>query len=289
MTADGRPLPAEHFYVPLGDERYLATAATAGPWDPAAQHGGPPAALLGRAIERTPGGSATVVARATCEILGPVPVGEVALSSRVVRPGRSVELVEATLDAAGRTAARMLAWRVVATPPDVPVPTGPRWGPGDGDGEDGGADTDGSGDIAGVPPLPERAATTPPGDWHDGYLSAVEWRFVRGEFGRPGPATVWTRARVPLVAGEEPTSLQRALLVADSGNGVSNVLPIAGWWFINPELTVHLHRPAEGAWVAVEARTTITPGGAGLAESRLYDRSGPIGRGAQALYVARRA
>ncbi|MFL6138046.1 MAG: thioesterase family protein [Frankiaceae bacterium] len=266
------PPPADCFFEPLGGERYLATAATAGPWDPGAQHGGPPSALLGRAIERTPSPgpakrvAASVVVRATCEILGPIPVGEVTASSRVVRPGRSVELVEATLEAAGRPAARMLAWRVVPAPADVPVA-----------------------ERASLPwPVPERAVGIPPGDWHDGYLTAIEWRFVDGRFDRPGPATAWTRARVPLVAGEQPTPLQRTLLIADTGNGISGVLPMGEWWYINPELTVHLHRPAEGEWLAVEARTVITPGGAGLAESRLHDHRGPIGRGAQALLVARR-
>jgi Thioesterase-like superfamily len=266
------PLPAACFYEPLGDERYHATAATGGPWDPGAQHGGPPAALLGRAVERTPpsgAGAATVVVRATCEILGPIPVGEVAVASRIARPGRSVELVEATLTASGRVAARMSAWRVVPAPADVPIAAR-------------------SAQPLPLPP-PERAAGIPPGDWHDGYLSAIEWRFATGRFDRPGPATAWTRARAPLVAGEAPTPLQRTLLVADVGNGISGELAMGGWWYINPELTVHLHRPAEGEWLAVEARTTITPGGGGVAESRLHDERGPIGRAAQALYVARRA
>jgi hypothetical protein len=77
-------------------------------------------------------------------------------------------------------------------------------------------------------------------------------------------------------------------LVADSGNGISNVLPIGEWLFINPELTVHLHRYPTGEWLAVDALTTLSRGGAGLAESRLHDLDGPVGRAAQALLVARR-
>ena len=49
---------------------------------------------------------------------------------------------------------------------------------------------------------------------------------------------------MPLVAGEEPTGLQRVLAVADSANGVSAVLPLGDWLFINPELTVHLRARA---------------------------------------------
>ena len=266
-----REPPAPSFFVPLGPDRnggdrYRATAATGGPWDPAAQHGGPPAALLTRAVEQVAPRDGMHLARLTCEILGPVPVGELTVSARVARPGRSVELLEASLTAGERVAARLSAWRVAVAPEDLPV-TAPRSEP---------------------PPLPDESLPGPLEGWHDGYLSAVEFRFASGGFDVSGPATVWTRARVPLVPGEELTPAQRVALVADVGNGISNELPIREWWFINPELTVHLFRQPVGEWIAVEARTSMVAGGAGLAESRLHDRDGAVGRGAQALLVGRR-
>lgn len=96
---------------------------------------------------------------------------------------------------------------------------------------------------------------------------------------------MWTRLRHPLVAGEEPTGLQRLLAVADSGSGVSGVLDLREWLFVNPELTVHVARRVEGEWVCMRARTQLTPGGVGLATSVLYDERGEVGRGAQALLV----
>ena len=104
---------ADSFFVPLGDDRWLATARTRGPWDPAAQHGGPPSALLGRAMQRCEPRTDMIVARVTCEILGPIPVGELTVRARVVRQGRSVELLEAALSAGGRDVARASAWRVL--------------------------------------------------------------------------------------------------------------------------------------------------------------------------------
>jgi hypothetical protein len=98
---------------------------------------------------------------------------------------------------------------------------------------------------------------------------------------------VWSRLRVPLVPHEEPSGLQRVLAVADSGNGLSSALPMT-WLFINPELTVHLHREAVGEWVLVEAATTVSPGGAGLATTALADEQGPLGVGAQSLLVRER-
>src|SRR5580658_3615639 len=106
---------ADSFYLPLGDDRWQATIHTAGPWDPGAQHGGPPSALLGRAIQRCAPRDDMIVARFTCEILGAIPVGELEVRARVIRPGRSVELVEAVASAGARDVASARAWRVLRT------------------------------------------------------------------------------------------------------------------------------------------------------------------------------
>lgn len=257
---------ADSFYVPLGDGRWQATVHTTGPWDARAQHGGPPSALLGRAMRECEPRADMMIARFTCEILRPIPVGEISVAVRVARPGRSVELLEATASAGGREVARAAAWRVLRTAADpvasrLAVPEGP---PGQ------------------YPAMPR------PREWVDGYLSAIEWRAIRGNLSTPGPASVWGRMRYPLVPDEEPNSLERVLAVADSGNGISWEMDIARWHFINPELTVHVHREAEGEWICLDAQTTISPGGVGLATSVLSDLAGPVGVGAQSLLVAPR-
>jgi hypothetical protein len=250
------------FFTDLGGGRFLANEATTGPWDARYQHGGPPSALLGRAIEQTQPRPDAMVARVTVEILGAVPVGELTVHAEVVRPGRSVELLEASMSAGDRVVARARAWRVTRThgmqvDPRVPAPA----------------------------PVPEAAGDgTVPG-WVDGYLQAIEWRWVRGHLSEPGPAVAWGRMRHPLVDDEQPSPLTRVLVLADSGNGVSSELTIDRWLFINPELTVHLHREAEGEWVCLDAVTTISDGGVGLATSVLSDGRGPIGHGAQTLLV----
>ncbi len=254
------------FFVPLAEGRWLATGHTTGPWDARFQHGGPPSALLGRAVELVEPREDVIVARMSVEILGPIPVGELDLRARVLRPGRSVELVEAALAVDGRDVARAHAWRVRRTTGKA-VPSR----------------------HAVPPPLPTEVPPMEFGAWLEGYLQALEWRFVRGHFTTTGPATVWARQVVPLVADEEPSPLQRVLLVADSGNGISSELDLTRWHFINPELTVHLHREAVGEWVCLDAATTISTDGVGLATSVLSDLDGPLGVGAQSLLVAPRA
>jgi hypothetical protein len=121
-----------------------------------------------------------------------------------------------------------------------------------------------------------------------GYVSAMEWRFASGGFQQPGPAQAWMRPRVPLVAGEETSPFCRALLVADSGNGISAHLDPTRWLFVNVDLTVVLHRLPRGEWLLLDATTTIGPAGAGLASSRLSDLDGAIGQGMQTLVVTPR-
>jgi hypothetical protein len=251
------------FFVARGPGRYEATEWTRGPWDPRHQHGGPPAALLAAELDRV-GSPEMVFARLTFEILGAIPVGPVEVVAEVERPGRSVELVGGELRADGRAVMRARAWRVRPSPAEGP---------------------------SGQPPLPVPAVGEPPpasfGEF--GYAGAIEWRWARGGWFEPGPAVVWTRLLVPLVEGDEILPLQRALAVADSGNGVSAVLDWGTHLFINPELTVHVLRAPRGEWVCLDARTEIAAGGAGVATSVLSDGEGPVAHGAQALLIAPRA
>jgi acyl-CoA thioesterase len=79
------------------------------------------------------------------------------------------------------------------------------------------------------------------------------------------------------------------LAVADSGNGISSELDVVQWHFINPELTVHLHREPVGEWVCLDARTSVAGGATGVATARVFDERGLVAVSAQALLVTRRA
>lgn len=254
------------FFEPLDEGRFLGTDNTVGPWNPAHQHAGPASALLARAVEGTSDRTHSMVTRFTAEILGPLPVGvPLDVSAEVVRPGRSVELVATSMSAAGREVMRGAAWRMRTEVLNLtPAPREP------------------------APPFVDVADDRGFGDGLSGYLGAMEWRWVAGHFMAPGPATVWARMRIPLVPDEEPSPLQRVLALADSGNGISGVLDFGAWFFINTDLTVHLHRLPVGEWVCLQAATVVEQNGVGLAHSTLFDRDGAIGRGAQALLVGPR-
>lgn len=251
-------------------EGFLATELTRGPWDPSAQHAGPPAGLLGRAIEGVEGGEGFQVGRITFEILGSVPIGRLQVEARLARPGRSVQMVEATLSGDDGPLVLARAWRIRTA--DLELPPG-------------------SIAAAAAPPAPEEGSE---GDFFPtgqdvGYHTAMEWRAVGGGFLEPGPATVWMRMRGSLVSGEEPSALQRILVAADVGNGISAVLDWRRYLFINVDLSVHLERMPVGDWVCVDAITHPARNGVGTAESVLWDRDGRIGRAAQTLLIAERS
>ncbi|HEX2706540.1 MAG TPA: thioesterase family protein [Solirubrobacterales bacterium] len=256
------------FYEPAGD-RYVATELTRGPWDPGAQHAGPPSALLAREIELLSDADLFQVGRITFEILRPIPIAPAHLSARVLRPGRRVQLVEAEFSDGKQVLMRATAWRIQIAPVDLPP-----------------------GSVAALepPPGPDQGfeADFFPTDQEHGYHSAMEVRFIEGGFMKVGPATAWLRMRQPLVAGEEPSPLQRVLVAADVGNGISAPLDYRQFMFLNVELTVHLERMPAGEWICVAATMLPRPSGIGIAESVLSDEEGRIGRAAQTLVVSKR-
>ncbi len=250
--------------------RFLPTEIARGPWDPGALHGGAPAALLMRAFEQLPTLDGLELARVTYELLRPVPLEGLLLEAEVVRPGKRVQLLEGSLRSAdGTEIVRARALRVRRA--DL----------------DGSAGTEVPGPPSGPDQGAERLPATPPPHQPTFFPAAIEIRFVSGGFGG-GPATGWFRLKVPLLAGEEPTPLQRLAAAADFGNGISTVLSWDRYVFINPDLTIYLDREPVGEWICLEARTLLSPGGVGTAESVLYDERGRVGRAIQSLLVAPR-
>lgn len=256
------------FFEPAGTGTFVATPATAGPWSAQAQHGGPPSALAARALELHEPDEGQRLARVAVDILRPVPLGKIAVRTRTVRPGRRVALLEAVLEADGQEVMHARGWRIAISDGQVPaVGTGPA-----------------------PPPIPdERSLSSLRGAHTAGYLEAMDFRFVAGDgFRTLGPAVVWGRPQIPLIPDEEPSPMSRALLIADSGSGVSATLDPVDFLFINVDLTVILSRDPVGEWLLLDAATTIGEQGTGLAETTISDVQAPCGTALQTLLVAPR-
>lgn len=255
---------AEAFFIPDGDH-FKSTELCRGPWNPEYQHGGPPAALMARAVEQSPGGENPFqVARMTVEFLSPVPLSVFSIKTEVIRSSKKTQLIQVWLSCNDSPVCRAMALLIRKTRislPSVPSP-GMKLKP-----------------PAESPPLELSFFPDKPG-----YHKAMELRITDGTFGS-GAVAAWFRMRYPLVPGETPSPLQRVMIAADSGNGISMILDPAQYIFINPDLTVYLHRLPEGEWVGLDAATTPQPSGVGFAESALYDEHSSIGRSLQSLVV----
>jgi hypothetical protein len=257
----------DSFFEQVAPGTFQASAATAGPWDPQAQHGGPPSALAVRELDRHEPAEHMRLARVAVDILRPVPVGTLTVATRTVRPGKRVALLEAVIQADGHDVLHARGWRI-ALSDEAPSITREET----------------------VPPIP--GPPDGPPSFHGmhvhGYLSAIDWRFVTGGFDRLGACKAWGKPRIPLLPGEQMSPMCRAMLLADSGSGVSAVLDPARFVFINVDLTVVLQRDPAGDWLLLDALSTMGGNGTGLAETQLLDGTGVVGTAAQTLLIARR-
>lgn len=249
----------------------VPTTRARGPWSPDALHGGPVAALVARCAERhgDNGEDGRQLARLTLELLRPVPLAPLTVTSAPVKSGRRVQLLDVVVRAGEveLATARVLRLRVASDGPDPGGRSSPE---------------------VPAPPPPEACPPAPaPYDRYEAFHNrGVEMRFADRLGGSvPGPSTVWIRLRVPVVAGEAPTPWQRTAAVADFGNGISSELDFTTTTFVNADLTVSVHRPPSGEWVCLDARTRYGTPGIAAAESALWDRQGRVGRSLQHLVV----
>ena len=247
--------------------RYVPTQLARGPWNPKALHGGAPAALFATVCETYDPGPAAFVARLTVELMRPVPLAPLELRVRTIRPGKKVQWIEAMLlDDADQEVARATALRIRSD------------------------DVDTSGSVHPVvdapdPPDSFDAQAFPFGEGAIGFWNVHDVRLVRGSWMEPGPGIAWFRLRCPVIAGDPISPIARVAAAADFGSGVVEPGAHDERGAINPELTVHVHRHPAGEWVCLESGAWAQPHGVGMAETRLHDEVGVIGRGVQSLLV----
>ncbi len=256
------------------------TVYSRSPWYDHACHGGPVAALIVHLAERRVAGirPTFAVTRVTIELPRPVPRQPLTPEVTVVDSGRRTAVTAVELaDPSGRVVARGRVTHVRADAAlDLPAATPTLEGP------------------RPVPPAPERV---PAGEmaWRAGEGTGVAFHShgvrmapIEGDLDGRGPCVVWIRPLCALADGTALSPAARAAAVADFVNGVSAVLPHAGWLFINPDLDVHLHRQPAGDWIGLDAASWVEPTGVGMAAGTLFDTRGPVGRCVQSLLVDRR-
>jgi len=252
------------FFVPDGDG-WIATSHTRGPWSRTHQHGGPPAALVAHVVEAAV--PELSVVRFTIDFLRPVPIDRLRVRLEPLRHGSKVQrwigFLLHTETIVAHAVITLIRRDAVSLKPLT--------------------------DDASALPLPEASAPFqfPFFREPDGYHTAMETRLARGEFGS-GRAAAWMRQRVPLLPGTPPSPLERVLIAADSSSGVSAAIDHRLQTAVNADLTVALSRPLEGEWVGLDSVSAYEPSGIGLADTRICDTRGTVGRGLQSLVLEQR-
>ncbi len=242
---------------------FSPTEHVGGAWDRATQHIAPALGLLAHEVERDLAarrGGDLVVSRLSYDILGTVPVEPVEVTVEVLRPGRTIELVEARASYAGRAVVILRAW--LAEPYATAALAGS--------------------DLPAVPGPDELQPWDMSGLWPGGFIASVEVR--RKEMG-PGRSTCWVRTGHDLVADEPVSRLAAVAGLLDITNGIAVRADPTKVAFPNLDLTAHLFRaPAEG-WLGLDTTVSFGPGGIGVTSSVLHDEEGPLGTSAQTLTV----
>lgn len=255
----------DHYYVALGDGRYAPTMHAQGAWSDLEQHMAVVTGLLVHRLERHDPRPDLQWARMSFDILGMIHFAETTVRTRTVRPGRTIELVEAVASTGGRDVVRASAWRLAR------------------------ADT---AEVAVVeaPSLPDPGSVplwSGMQHWGGHFLQTLEFRAEPGDL-RPGRGHVWVRTSYPLVAGEETTDLARWCGMLDVANGIVGRQSPQEWLFPNVDLTLHLHRQPAGPWVGLDTQVSWGASGIGQSSSVVHDEHGAVGTVEQSLTLRKR-
>lgn len=248
------------YFQRIDGSTFRATDHVSGAWDTRFQHIAPALGLLTHAVEqdRDARRGDLVVARLSYDILGTVPVDVVEVAVRVVRPGRTIELVEASLSHRGRVAVLLRAW--LMQPRDT-------------------AGLEGS-ELPRIPPPTQVPAWDPSTVWPGGFIASVEVRRTQTE---PGRASFWVRTPLGLVEDEKVSPLSRAAGLLDIANGMTVRVSPSSVAFPNVDLTAHLFREPHGDWTGFDTTVSFGAGGVGLTSSVIHDLHGPVGTSSQIL------
>jgi len=253
------------FFTTEDNEWFVPTEHTRGPWHKDHCHAGPPTGLVARALELAVPGKR--LCRLTVELMRPVPHAGFRVEATIKRDGRSVCVSRASIvDADGREC--VSASGLHMTPQmEHSYPTATMNFGKPEDAAPGGFPI--ARTLHGLPAFNGKG---------------VETRYPEGEGPDIGPTSVWM-CTVPLLENEVPSPFQRICPLADCGNAFSRNAEPWDVSFINPDLTINLHREPEGEWLGSKSVGHWHGNGHGLADAILFDHLGACGRATQSLLL----
>jgi hypothetical protein len=251
------PADAEHapFFTRVGDALVPGEIAQGG-WGPTLG-GQVVGGLLARAVEARIDDPELIPVRLTVDILRRVATEPVQVSAEVVRVGKRMRALSATMTQHGEVVARASTLHLrPSTQPSDDAWTTPL-------------------SMPPMPAEPERFNPAVPM-----FITAYGKEPAGGGFPwqYDGPRYAWLREIRPLVAGEEMSPFVRAALAVDVTASMTNFTP-SGLGFINADYTLALCRLPEGPYIGLAALTHYSAEGIAVGSATLFDARGPIGTG----------
>jgi len=251
----------DFYYQSLGGGRFRSTLHAQGAWNEHEQHMAPASGIMAHCLERHEPRDGLRMARLSFEILGLIPGGEFTVVTTTLRPGRTIELLQAELVAGGRVAIRATAWRMITSDTSAVAAV----------------------EDVRIPALEDCKPYDGASIWPGGYISSLEMRVADGH--RPGSGKVWLRTSHPLTDASDSGDLARLIGLVDTANGIAaRVPPGAGSYaFPNVDLQIHMYRKPSGEWLGLDNAVSFGADGIGLTSTVLHDLAGPFGRAEQIL------
>jgi hypothetical protein len=232
---------------------YVPTPASRGPWDANSLHGRVIIGLLGHEIERVYGDLEFTPARLTVDMYRLPDLSPVEVTTRVVREGRRIKVVDAEFISGGVSAGRATCQFLRRTE----APTGTVWKQPDWD-------------------APKPADIDPPTDPRAGMGGMWAMRPISGAFGTIGQKRTWMSEVRELVEGAPLTPFVRVAVAADFASPFAHAGD-KGLEYINSDVTVYLHRALRGEWLGFEVVSHGATDGVAVGDCFLYDEDGWIG------------
>lgn len=251
-----------HAYFQREGDLLVPDKTARSPWSREQQSGLAIAGHLARAIEATPSPAPMRVARLTVDFLGAVLMKPTEARVQILRDGKRMQVIEASLWVDGAMAATATALRLAVGDGPVAMPAP--------------LDFPGPEDSPRVPVAPYFDAGHP-----------YETRVIRRATPEGEAGVFWGRFNTEFVAGEPTSQLVRAVMTADIATGVATNKATRGWRIPNADLSLYFAREPQGDWQLGIAQIDIADEGVAMTRSTLADEAGVFGYARQTLVLSR--
>ena len=254
----------EGLFDQLEENVFLPTSNAVGPWDPGLLHGGATAGLVAYLLERHEPEENKQFCRMTLDLFRPVPKEALTVSTRTLRQGRKISVVEVLITANGKDVAKATGLKIIHSELDVPghvqLPSCPFDGP----------DSLETLSMMGGS-KPEDKANRPAG-----LNFTIEVKRLAGFDGK-GKGTAWFKAPIPVVTGQALTPFSHLGVLSDFGNGLAQLFVPGTAGSINADITLYINRLPKSEWICLNSQSVMSDAGIGRVTTTVYDEFGTIG------------